>query len=217
MKRLVVFVSVLGVFVGLNGAELSVSNLVAAQFKATNSALNEFRGVFNTNNAHALGFVSTNEFSTATVGQPFRVYQVPLDRLRAYQSSPFNSLLEPAPRMIFPVLIGAQTKSSMVLRLESGQWVSDRFGGPEIIKGLAATRDALATHDQRWATESFAVEIPVVALWFVGYTNSAKKVQLVTPIDLQIGGLTLATNATVTPAFMKKLAEIANRYTGRSN
>jgi hypothetical protein len=115
------------------------------------------------------------------------------------------------------LLVGGEVKSSIVLRLEGSQWVSDRFGGPELIKGLASTRDVIVTRNQRFAAESFVVEIPLVALWFVGYTNNAKQVQLITPIPLKMGGLTVGTNQPLTQAFMKKLSGIANGYPNQSN
>jgi hypothetical protein len=220
MKNLFALAGALAMLFELNGAELTASNLMAAQFKATNTAngaFGEFRAILATNNVAILGFASISEFQTATVGQPFKIYQIPIDPLKAYQSGPFNKLLKPAPRMIFPLSVSGEVKSSIVLRLQGNEWISDRFGGPELIKSLVGARDLLATQNRRFAAESFAVEIPLVALWFVGYTNNAKQVQLITPIPLKMGGLTVGTNQPLTQAFMKKLSGLANGYPDQSN
>ena len=203
----------------VSAAELSSNDVHQARIQGTNG-LASFKLLIKPATAVPQGFSSTNEIQSAVLGEPFRVYRVPLDRLRAYAPpQDFKLLLTPAPKVIFPLEVHGKTKSSLTVRLEGNRWRTDNWGLPALIKDMTAARHNLATNQPQWAEQSYAVEIPVFNLWFLGYTNTLNNsVEFVTLSALKFGTVTVASAQQVVPVnAMTNLAAMANKYTGLSN
>ena len=218
MKSLIAIVGTLAACGCLQAAELTTNEMAGAQAQATN-ALAAFRRFVTSNDLARLGFLNTNEVNQAVLGEPFRVYRVSRTRAGTYMPGlEFSTLIEAQPRVIFPLVVSTNTKSSAMVRLDAGGWVTENWGNAGLGRQLAATRDALAVSNAPAAAQSFAVEIPVIGLWFVGYTNAGNNtVEFLTTLNLTFGTNNFPAQTQVSPALMQKIGQMANRYGGRAN
>ena len=218
MKLFIITVVVFAVVGCPKAAELTTNEMGGARAQGTN-ALEAFRRFVTTNDVTRLGFLTTNELYQAVLGEPLRVYRISRTAAKAYVAGQaFATLIEPAPRVIFPLLVNStNTKSSILVRMENGAWVTENWGGAGLAKQLTSTRDSLAVSNAPAATNSIAVEVPVVGLWFIGYTNANNNtVELLTTVAVTIDGNNVPPQTMVSTTLMEKIAEMATRYGGRA-
>lgn len=111
--------------------------------KAAQQGLSTLAKMVNEQNYRAMGFASANEARAASLGDPVQVFVVRLDSLRQYDAStdPMR-LLTPANRMLFPVVVGNDTRSSIALEKDEGGWRAVRFGGAVLSQRLFDARSA---------------------------------------------------------------------------
>src|SRR5438309_1137077 len=129
------------------GVPLDTNELNSVRIAASNS-LAAFLAHITPSNYKLLGFDSTNEVLTATNGAPLLIFTVQMNQLTSYQAgSDFDSLLEPPPppRVIVPIMVSANVRSSTTLRLAPGaagtpaSWVAGDSGHPKVIRNLIET------------------------------------------------------------------------------
>jgi hypothetical protein len=203
---------------GAGAGELTTNDLQQARMQGSN-ALASLKRRIKPDNAVGMGFSSTNEAQGAVLGEPFRVYQVPKDRLVTYNGTQtFASLLEPAGRVIFPAEVNGSPKSTIIVSQAGGAWRTEKFGDPSLIHELTGARQKVAATNASLASSTFAVEIPVASFWFLGFTNLASdSVVVMVTTNLTLGPVSRTTHELVTTNLMNEFRKIAQRYSGASN
>jgi hypothetical protein len=121
-----------------------------------------------------LGFASRDEAKSAALSEPMRLFVVPLDRLKEYQpGGDPNRLLVDSNRLIFPVNVGGEHRSSLTLLLQDGKWQVVSFGRPALTKALSDLRLKQATATRAAANTFFAVHVPALRHYFIARREGA--------------------------------------------
>jgi len=137
---------------------------------AATRGLSTLRALTTQENFSEMGFESLAEVSAARIGVPVRTYYVPLDRLKEYQSGMDpNQLLAEMDRVIYPVAVEEQVRSSVVVESVRGVWEATNFGAPKLTQSIARIRDRLSESDGLPISSFFLVRIPAMNLYFIGY------------------------------------------------
>ncbi len=132
--------------------------------QAAEEALKTLEELVTAENYAAMGFASPDEVAQAQLGAPMTVYRVQLDQLREYapgETDPM-ALLVDVSRMLYPVTVGAEVRSSVAVEGPQGVWRGTDYGGPGLMKALSQYR-------QR--DDDFAVHVGFLGLYFVGQRN----------------------------------------------
>jgi len=96
-------------------------------------------------------------------------------------------------------------------------WATANWGQPQLIRDLMRTYGIIPPAEVRSGTVPFAVELPVLDIWLVGYYNPQNAVVLRSTVDMRLGPLTINRNEVVPEAAMHQLAITAQRYNGLPN
>jgi hypothetical protein len=132
-------------------------------------ALRTFDLLVNEQNFRELGFESPDEVRTAALGEPFQQFVVQLDRLREYQDGQATTdMLTATGVLTYPVLVGENTRSSLVVGRGGEGWSAQSFGAPQYIRMLTEVRGRLSGEDSRPPAEYFEVRVPALNVSFVG-------------------------------------------------
>jgi hypothetical protein len=119
-----------------------------------------------------LGFRSRDEAKSAVLGEPMRLYRVPLDRLREYQAGADpNGLLVDSNSVIFPLNVGGEHRSSVTVLQQKGKWGIVSLGRPALTKALTETRQRQAAATQVPRDAYFAVHVPALGHHFIAYRS----------------------------------------------
>jgi len=116
-----------------------------------------------------LGFESVEEASKVELGTPMRIFMVRLDHLKEFAPSGNPSeLLVDTNQIRYPLIVGGQVRSSVVMHLIEGKWQVAKLGRPALTRVLtdAARRQAATGATSQEA--SFEVNIPALNLYFAG-------------------------------------------------
>ena len=174
----------------------------------------------------SLGFVSTNEANSATIGMPLQVYRMSLLSVQAYTTNtPYNGLLEydaiiqTANRLIVPVIVPAgQTKSSISLRLDNDTtWVVEKIGRAALAQSLVTASNSVPVAFRNGPVPPFAVEFPLFDMWWIGYYDSTNDLKLITSRSMPLDPPNVAAFAHMPRSGMFKAATIAQRYNEKPN
>lgn len=234
MKSLSVFLFValaLAVVPVTLAAPLGTNELAAARTQGSNS-LATFEGLITPSNFQLMGFNAVAEVGTATNGEPLLIYTVQLTQLAGYQPPNNFGLLvhpdprvEPAPvtRVIVPILVGTNVRSSMTLRLVSAapgqpvRWTNANWGYSGLIKDLIGTYRTIPQNQLKSGWSPFAVEIPVFDIWLIGYYTPQNDLRFRATSDMRVGAVAINRNQDISEAHMHQMAIIAQRYNGLPN
>lgn len=105
--------------------------------EAAANSLKTFKNLITEQNFKAMGFESMREINEAKLGDPLKVYAVPLDKLQKYQQgSDPNSLLVDQSAFMYPIKVGDKTRSSISISKGENGWSSSNFGRPNYAKML---------------------------------------------------------------------------------
>jgi hypothetical protein len=116
-----------------------------------------------------LGFQSVEEASQASLEAPMRVLMVRLDRLREYRPElKIGEMLEDTHEVRYPVSVGGQVRTSVVMHQIEGKWQVAKFGRPELTRALTAVIRKYPATGGTPAQALFEVKIPALNLYFVG-------------------------------------------------
>ena len=171
---------------------------------AAEQALATFGQIVTPENYQALGFQTPDEVKNAQLGQPLAVLRVPLDQLQSFSrgNNPETLLVDPN-RVIYPVTVKDQVRSSIAVEGTDQQWTATDFGSPKLITMLTQFRQE---------SSDFIVQIPAFSLYFIAHRSD--NVLLLTPIvdDTRFGfksGETLTATAT-----FEAILPFAKNYNG---
>jgi hypothetical protein len=137
--------------------------------KVAATALQTFQGLVTRDNFRQMGFDKPEDVRAARLDRPLRQFQVPLDRLRSYApGSDPAGLLTGGDSLLYPILVGTEVKSSIVLEGGPTGWRASSFGGPRFARFVAAAR----TQGGAGAGE-FVVRVPALNLFFLGQRSGS--------------------------------------------
>jgi hypothetical protein len=152
-----------------------------AQTAATR-ALDTLRKLVTADNAKDMGFDAPAEAATATLGVPVRVQMVRLDALRAYVAGADpGGLLTEANRVIYPVSVNDQVKSSIVVEGSGNQWKASSFGGPHLVRQMARYRADVTARLKPAADSVTLVHVAALNVYFLGYRVDGRL--MLTPLE----------------------------------
>jgi hypothetical protein len=169
MRKRILFLVILFLFVSHAPAQEATIKIEALKPVALR-ALETFGNIVNENNFMSMGFKSVQETKTAQLGIPFQEFTIELGKLKTYEpgANP-NQLLDGGHIAYFPVNVQTETRSSIMLVKEKDQWKAVSYGSANLIKLLASTRSRLQRATGMPISSFFAVRIPAMNLYFVGY------------------------------------------------
>jgi hypothetical protein len=157
-----------------------------AQAAATES-LSTFRQLVNAQNYKELGFESAEEVAKATLGEPIPVLVVSLNQLRQYEpGSDPNKLLTDFNQIHYPVMVGDQVRSAILVDQVNGKWKAGTFGATNPAKLIAAGRKGTQTSNP---SQDAVVEVPSLWLYFLGHRTEDNKLTLTPLTDNAFFGL----------------------------
>ena len=140
--------------------------------QAAELGLATLRKLITEDNFAAMGFESVEEVSAASLGDPLEIFYVPLDQLKAYQpQGEIEGMLLNSGRIIFPVIVEEQVRSSVTVSGAGTTWRATEYGGPMLMKALAKVRKV---------GNEFVVSVPALNLYFVA--KRSDKELFLTPI-----------------------------------
>ncbi len=117
----------------------------------------------------ALGFSDPEQAAGASLGEPLVEFFVRLDSLQAYSTAKKPaSLLSGGDKVMYPVLAGAATRSSIEVERGKGGWRPVAYGGSTLADAITRQRDQLVATSHRSPGEYFLVRIPALGLIFLG-------------------------------------------------
>jgi hypothetical protein len=160
------------------------------------------------------GFESAKEVSEVKLGDPIGVFMVQLDDLGNYQAGTDpNKLLKPINKVIYPLLAREQVRSSIVVQKTDESWQATDFGGLNLIKLLTQARQKSGAKSRTPPGSCFAIQIPALNAYFIGYRDREKKLMLSSVIDDPTLELSAEETLPAEEVF-RKLAPIAKKHNG---
>lgn len=121
-------------------------------------------------NYKEMGFESMAELDRMSPGIPMQVFMVPLDRLQGYQGGMApEPLLVDTKHALYPILVDAQARSSIMMSEVQGSWKAVSFGSPRMIRMLSAARASVASGAGIPLSSVFLIEVPALNLYLLGY------------------------------------------------
>lgn len=153
------------------------------------------------NNYKGLGFSSVDEVKRATIGDPLPVSMVRQDELaRFVPGTDPMSLVHQTPRTLVPVLVDGQVRSSIFVHAtgREGAVTVAGFGESALIQSLEKARRESMAQTKRPAASYFAVHVPVVTMYLVGYREQ-NRLMLIVPMtdprfDIEAGQVIAASD-----------------------
>jgi hypothetical protein len=143
---------------------------------AASESLATFRQLVNAQNYKELGFESAEEAANATLGEPIHVLVVSLNQLRQYErGSDPNKLLTDFNQIHYPVVVGDQVRSAILVDQLGGKWKAGTLGGANLAKLIAAARKGAQTSN---TSQDTVVAVPSLGLYFLGHRTEDNKLTL---------------------------------------
>jgi hypothetical protein len=152
-----------------------IDSAVTASQAAAATALDTLRRLVNARNFRAMGFDSLAEAGSATLGRPLVIFRVPLGALRAFnpKNDPWR-IVRPSEMVFYPVLVGKQARSAIVLRGDGNRWRVATYGGanPARLSSEAIRiADSLLPPPQR---QYFWIEVRIPSTNFIGFESTTR-------------------------------------------
>jgi len=138
--------------------------------EVASQSMETLRQLVTEENYKAMGFESLDELSDIALGDSLHVFFVRLDQLQEYQpGSDPNRLLIDRKRIIFPVIVKKQVRSSIVVDMVNERWQATGFGGPNLMKMFSKVRSAAADSTGLPLPSFFAVQVLALNLNFIAH------------------------------------------------
>lgn len=183
---------------------------------AASQALKTFPEMIDEKNFRAMGFKSVSEARQAVLGQPMKVFQVRLDRLRKYEpNTPPDSLLEKAnSQVMFPLTVNKEARCAITVSLREEQWVVTRFGSSNLTKLVSSARQASMKMTKLPPSAYTIVRVPALNMVFVSHQDRETKGLMLTPtIDYPNLEMKAGSSMPATEVF-NKLVPLARSHNG---
>lgn len=120
-----------------------------------------------------LGFTNAEQASGAALGEPLVEFYVRLDSLRAFTSTTNPAtLLSGGNKVMYPVIVGGETRSSIEVDHIRDAWRPVAYGGQTLAGPVVKQRDQLAAADKRAREDYFLVRVPALGLLFIGVKSA---------------------------------------------
>lgn len=149
--------------------------------EVASEALTIFSELTTKENYKAMGFESPDEVRVASLGEHLQVFMVRLDQLQKYKAgSDPNKILSGGDRIIYPVTVEKQVRSSIVVEKVKERWNATSFGGSNQVEMLTKVRKADSDSTELPISSYFVVQVPSLNLYFIAYR--ADKVLMLTPL-----------------------------------
>ena len=133
-------------------------------------ALLTFNELVTKENYTVMGFESPSEVSAARLGEHLQVFMVRLDQLQMYKpGSDPNKILSGGDRVIYPVTVSEQVRSSIVVEKVKERWKATSFGGSNQVKMLTKVRKADSDSKRLPISSYFVVQVPALNLNFIAH------------------------------------------------
>lgn len=146
----------------------------ASSQDAAQAGLKTMQSLVMTENFQGLGFSSVDQVKNAQLGDPLKLYRVPLDALSAYKgdANAFG-LLQDAHKLIYPVTVDQQVVSSLSAAQRDDGWRASEFGNSALTRALVA---------HRAGKDDFVVWVPALKIYFTA-RGEGEKLTLTTIMD----------------------------------
>lgn len=173
--------------------------------EAARKSLEAFRGLVTEANYKPLGFASRDEIAAAQLDMPFQVFRVQLDMLQKYEprSDP-EKLLVNADRVIYPLTVKGEFRSSLEVEKRGNVWEGTTLGSPELARALIKARKDKS---------DFVVWVPALNLYFDA-NRSDNRLMLAPILDYPNLGLNAGRTMTADEAFTAILPAARNHNGG---
>jgi len=169
---------------GVVSAQESDQHFAAGSEKAAAEALSRFGQLVTHENFLQMGFESLDEIRSATLGEPMRQLSVWLGDLRKFEPGMDPAqLLRGNDTLVFPVLVNAQARASIVLQRIRDGWEAVSFGAPGFTRAASEVR-AKALKDGVGST--FVVRVPALNLYFLGGRSKSDLLLIPLSDDLRL-------------------------------
>jgi hypothetical protein len=182
IREAVLLVSVALLFSGCKGSiipagqgNLSSEPAASASSEAAaQTGLRVLQSLVRTENFQGLGFSSVDQAKNAQLGEPLKIFLVPLDALTAYkEESNASGLLHDAHKLIFPVTADQQVVSSLASTQRDDGWRATEFGNSALTRALVA---------HRAGKDDFVVWVPALKIYFTA-RGEGEKLELTAIMD----------------------------------
>lgn len=138
--------------------------------KVARGTLPAFGELVTDRNCKAMGFDSPRQAKEVRLGIPLRIFMVELASLKKYRPGDEpDALVRPLDQVLYPVLVGDQTRSSMVISRIDEVWQPTEIGAASVIKVLDQLRKRSSDSTKLSLESYFVVRIPALNLEFLGY------------------------------------------------
>ena len=147
------------------GTTLNLGSSVSWEDKANDAAQKgclDLKTVVTPGNFSLLGFEKPEDVNTAQLGHPFDIYAVGLNELRGFvPGKPVLPLLTRLPRRLYPLSVGGQVRSSLVVTRykNTNEAITTNWGLVKLVKLVTKHRKA---------DSDFVVWIPALNFHFLG-------------------------------------------------
>ena len=162
-----------------------------------------------------LGFQSPGEAASASLANPLPMFMVGLNDLRTYRvGDDPRPLLKDEGSVLYPVSVGGDVRSAMVVRKVNGEWKATQFGRANLARFAHEGRRRVSL--ARGVIESGValVEIPTMSARMLEHEENG--VPMLTAL-LDVPGTDLRAGATVSAAeAFAKLQPLAARNDGKT-
>jgi hypothetical protein len=149
---------------------------------AATRALDPLRKLVTAENARDMGFDNAAEAANARLGDPIREQMVRLDALRKYSAGADPaSLLTESNRVIYPVTVDNQPRSSVIVEGSGSQWKFTSFGGPRLVRQVARFRAEVTSRVKAPNDAVTLVHVAALNLYFLGYRDDGRL--MLTPLE----------------------------------
>jgi hypothetical protein len=183
-----------------------------AQTAATR-AIDPLRKLVTADNARDMGFENPAEAAAAALGQPIRVQMVRLDALKNYVAGADpGGLLMAADRILYPVTVKDQVKSSIIVEGSGNQWKATSFGGPHLAGQIARVRADVTGRLKPAADSVSVVHVAALNLYFLSYRIEGRL--MLTPLENHPHYQLEAGSSLPADQVFASLAPIARNYNG---
>ncbi len=155
-----------------------------------------------------IGFKSVKEVDEARLGEPIPVFYIWLDALKRYRrGDDLHRLLTDGQELIYPIEVGGEMRSLIVVKENQGLWHEASVGSPVMVQALEKATPAHAAESGQPLDSLFVLHIPALYEVFIGHWRDGEL--FLSPLDDQA----FAGKRLVQPAgkLLKNLAAVARK------